>query len=262
MNIYKIIRIFALLVFAVSFSVWGYTQLMYLDADVTYKDLQKKVIKTEESGKAEENGTDEKQSEGGVGTENTTPWLYVDTEELFDINHDYICWIYACDGLISYPVVKGKDNEEYLHHTFFGDKSFVGSIFADYRTNMDDFQCLIYGHSMKNRTMFRLIADYKEEEFCQKYPYIYIFGENSRTKYEIFSVYNCNGTEILTALDKSEEEREAFIKELKSRSLYTLPITPTPNDKIISLITCDVSNSDKRVVVNAVKTEEITKGHL
>lgn len=107
--------------------------------------------------------------------EDGEPVLKINHNELSQINRDYVCWLYALDGKISYPVVKGRDNAQYLHKTFFGDKSFVGSIFIDYRCQIDDFQTMIYGHSMKDKTMFRLLADYTDKAYAEQYPYIYIY---------------------------------------------------------------------------------------
>lgn len=251
MNKYKIIRIAAWTVFVVAFCCWGYTKLLYLDADVTYTDLANKVVTL--SDEEPKSGT---QPEINENTADTEPMLEIDHKQLTDINRDYVCWLSACGNKISYPVVKGRTNDEYLHHTFFGDKSFVGSIFIDYRCNADlnDFQTIIYGHSMKDRTMFRLIADYTDKAFAEQYPYIYIYTPNGRQKYEIFSVYDVKDTELMTALNNpSQEEKEAFISAVKQKSLYTISTEPSADDKIISLITCDVRDDSKRVVVNAKK---------
>ena len=236
--------------FFIAFGIWGYTELIYLDADVTYKDLQNRVVSVAEV--QPESGS-EATAETGVSDE---PMLEIDHEHLLDENHDYVCWLSACENQISYPVVQGRTNEEYLHRTFFADKSFVGSIFLDYRcsSDMSDFHTILYGHSMKDRTMFRLIADYTNADFARQYPYFYIYTPGGRQKYEIFSVCRINDTELLTALDEpTEEEREAFISAIMQNSLYTLSAQPTVDDNIVSLITCDVRDDSKRVVVNGIK---------
>ena len=251
MNKYKIIRIAAFIVFAVAFGIWGYTELLYLDADVTYKDLQNKYVSVAE----EQPDTEDTAEQNTVPDE---PMLEIDHEHLLDVNHDYICWLSACENQISYPVVQGRTNDEYLHRTFFGDKSFVGSIFLDYRCapDLSDFHNILYGHSMKDRTMFRLVAEYTNPSFAQQYPYFYIYTQDGRQKYEIFSVCNIKDTELLTALnDPSEEEREAFITAVTQASLYPLSAKPTAEDNIVSLITCDVRSNSKRVVVNGVRVE-------
>ena len=252
MNKFKIIRIAAWIVFAVSFGIWGYTELLYLDADVTYKDLQKRFVVLAEDPEAPEENT---QIEENITVDDDTPMLEIDHEHLLDENRDYKCWLTACNNEVSYPVVQGKNNDEYLHKTFFGDKSFVGSIFIDYRCSddMSDFHTLLYGHSMKDRTMFRLIADYTNKSFAEQYPCFYIYTPQGRQRYDIFAVYDLPDTELMTALgDVKKEEREAFISGIMQRSLYTLGDTPTADDKIVSLITCDVRNDSKRVVVNGV----------
>ncbi|MBQ9518844.1 MAG: class B sortase [Firmicutes bacterium] len=185
LNKYKVIRIIAGIVFSVSFCCWGYNELLYLDADVTYKDLVNKTVKITESTPETETASDG----NAVQTIPDDPLLEIDHEKLMDVNNDYICWLSACGNRISYPVVRGKDNEKYLHHTFFGDKSFVGSIFIDYRCYLEDFHTLIYGHSMHDGSMFRLIADFTDPEMAKKYPYFYIYrGEkDSVMKYARFT---------------------------------------------------------------------------
>ncbi len=249
-NKYKIIRIIAGVVFAISFCCWGYTKLLYLDADVTYKDLAKKAVtvsqqqpepETAENGEAVQAVPDD-------------PMLDIDREQLLDVNHDYICWLSACGNNISYPVVRGRDNNEYLHRTFFGDNSFVGSIFIDHRCYVEDFFTIIYGHSMKDRTMFRLIADYTNRDMVRKYPYFYIYSGSERQRYEIYSVCDIDARELVTAIGVPDEEQKAqFISQLKEKSLYTVGEEPTTQDKFVSLVTCDVRNDEKRIVVTGIR---------
>ena len=244
MNKYKLIRILCILVFFISLSIWGYTRLIYLDAYVTYSDLERKVVKEIPQEEKDEN-------------ENSTiPQIEIDSEKLLDINKDYICWLSACDNKVSYPVVKAKDNEEYLHRTFFGDKSFVGAIFADYRCELSDFHTIIYGHSMKNKTMFRLIADYTKESFAKENPVFYIYTDWGGAKYEIFSVCVVKETDLPMAVGTVEtKERQALIERLKNDSLINFNLTPNTTDNIISLVTCDVKDDSYRVVLSGVLTD-------
>ena len=246
-NKYKIIRFAAFIVFIISFCCWGYTELLYLDADVTYRDLAKKAVTV-----AEEQPEPQTSADGAVIPDD--PMLDIDSQKLLDINHDYICWLSACGDQISYPVVRGRDNAQYLHRTFFGDNSFVGSIFIDYRCYVEDFFTIIYGHSMKDRTMFRLIADYTNRDMCGKYPYFYIYSAGERQRYVIYAVSNVDASEIPTAIGVPDDsQKAAFIDRLKAGALYTVGEAPTVNDKFVSLVTCDVRDDSKRVVVTGVR---------
>lgn len=256
MNKYKIIRILAAVVFIAAFCVWGYTELLYKDAEVTYKDIEKRTVTVEEAPKTDSGSED--------STEDTDPVLKVDIEALRDINKDYVFWLSACGNKVSYPVVQGKTNDEYLHRTFFGDKNFVGSIFVDYRCNADlnDFQTIIYGHSMHDRTMFRLVADYTEPSMAAQYPCIYIYGDGCRARYKIFAVNRVSDNNVPTALGETDEaQRTKLIDTLCEGAMYPLNDKPSEDKSIISLITCDVRDDSKRVMVNAYldKFDEITE---
>ncbi len=230
-----------------SFVIWGYTELLYLDADVTYEYLKKKVILTEDVQEIQNTADIDKPSD----------YLNIDHEKLRDENHDYVCWLSACGDKVSYPVVQSRNNDEYLHKTFFGDKSFVGSIFLDYRCTLEDFHVLVYGHSMKDKTMFRLIADYTNEAFARQNAYFYLYTDEGRRKYNVFSVCSLADTELITATgDPDAGRRRAFIKELTEKSLFGFDITPTEQDQIVTLITCDVKDDSKRIAVSGVHCEE------
>ena len=247
----RIMRISAWVVFVVSFCCWGYTKLLYLDADVTYRDLTKKTVTV-----AEEQPQPTTAADGTAQAVPDDPLLEIDREHLLDVNNDYVCWLSACQNKISYPVVQGSDNNKYLHHTFFGDKSFVGSIFLDYRCadDLSDFHTLVYGHSMKDRTMFRLLADFTDKAIAEQYPYFYLYTGDGRVKYRIYSVCDVDGMALPTAIGTPDDEDKAvFIAGLKERSLYTMGDEPTISDSFVSLITCDVRDDSKRVVITGIK---------
>ena len=99
------------------------------------------------------------------------PVLYpaVDFDGLHQTNADVIGWIYIEDTNINYPIVQGTDNKYYVDHMVDGTKNGAGSIFMDYRNALDfsDPNTVIYGHNMKNKTMFAHITEYKDPEFFE-----------------------------------------------------------------------------------------------
>ena len=95
--------------------------------------------------------------------------------ELMKLNKDVVGWIKIFDTHISYPVVQGKDNQEYLNKDVFGEFSFSGSIFLDYRNACDftDSYSIIYGHHMEYGAMFGDVVEFKNDELgFQYFPYI------------------------------------------------------------------------------------------
>ena len=102
----------------------------------------------------------------------------VDFAALKSVNSDVVGWIYveALDG-ISYPIVQGKDNETYLHQTYEKNYNFAGTIFVDYENSPDFSDCntLVYGHNMKNGSMFKDIVRYKDPSYFKEHQYFSIY---------------------------------------------------------------------------------------
>lgn len=99
------------------------------------------------------------------GDENSDAATTIEFGELQKINPDIVAWI-RIDGLgIDYPVVQGEDNEHYLYYTFRGEANVAGSIFLDYRNKADfsDSKIILYGHNMKNGSMFGSLKKYQDE---------------------------------------------------------------------------------------------------
>ena len=100
-------------------------------------------------------------------------------DKLKKINADTIGWIRFSPKPkeINYPIVQGKDNQTYLHKTFSNNENTLGSIFLDSNANADfaDGNSIVYGHRMKDGSMFRHLQDYDTKKFWKKYPYFYIY---------------------------------------------------------------------------------------
>jgi len=98
------------------------------------------------------------------------------TQSLTDMNPDYVGWITIPGTAVSYPVVRGRDNDQYMHITFSGSYNPAGSIFMDYRCT-DDFDTpmsLIYGHNMRNDSMFSPLVRYLDADFMAAHPEIHV----------------------------------------------------------------------------------------
>lgn len=175
-------------------------------------------------------------------------------EELLAINSDVIAWIKISDTTINYPVVKGQDNEYYLNHNIKKESSVSGSIFMDYRNegNNQDLNKIIYGHNMKDGSMFKALINYKNREFLIAHPIIELDTLNESTQWEIFSVYitDTNFNYIKTNFD-NKEEYSSFLKELKNKSLYDTGVNITSDDIILTLSTCTYEFSNARFAIHA-----------
>lgn len=185
--------------------------------------------------------------------------LNVDFESLSKINPDLTGWIYACNGSISYPIVQSRDNDEYLHTTFNGRRNGSGCVFADMRdNNLSNYHSIIFGHCMRNGTMFARLMSYKTPSYLSSMPYFYIYTPTEIRKYEIFSVYRDIPNNVLLAYTDQDENMVNLYENIKAKSDYEINVSDTfleGSGAIATLITCDDRNDRYRVVVNGKRIE-------
>lgn len=172
---------------------------------------------------------------------------------LYNKYEDYRGWIKVDNTNIDYPIVQGKDNSFYLDKDI--NKNYVssGSIFMNYLNNgFNDENTILFGHHMRNKTMFAQLEKYKEKEFFQNDNDIKIEVENDKVlTYKVFSVYvtDDNDNYIKTNFDNKSEYKE-FLDKIKNKSIYKSDINVDENDKIITLSTCSYEFDDARMVVH------------
>nr|WP_300003941.1 class B sortase [Tissierella sp.] len=170
-------------------------------------------------------------------------------------NENIVAWLDVPSTNINYPVVKGSDNDFYLTHDMEDKKSIHGSIFMDYRNlAKDDRNLVIYGHYMKDGTMFKDLINYKEETFFKDNPDIFVDLGGEKERYEIFSVVLTTGDSGYIDIDFSSEESFLdYIDNIKAKSLFTRDIDFKGGEKIVTLSTCSYEFHDARTVVFGVK---------
>ena len=169
-------------------------------------------------------------------------------------NSDAIAWIKVNGTDIDFPVVKGTDNSYYLTHNFDKEKNKAGWIFADYRNKFDgtDKNIIIYGHNMKNGSMFASLKDVIKEEWYnnENNKYIALITENENCKYQVFSVYQIETEEYY--LQTNISNFKEFVEKIKGRSKKKFNVDIKETDSILTLSTC-ADNTKYRVVLHAVK---------
>ncbi len=169
--------------------------------------------------------------------------------EVKAVNQDIIAWLLIPALDLSYPVLQGEDNQFYLHHDMYKQELFAGSIFLD-AANDPDFQnynSIIYGHNMRDGSMFATLKDLQEEQILQKCPYFWIITPEENLLYQIFAVYNTRtGSETYTIQFGDAEKYEAWIKKMREQS--TLDIWDGQAGKIVTLSTCTGDKSTRQVV--------------
>ena len=186
--------------------------------------------------------------------------ILAEFEELYNMNSDIIGWMYIPAIDVDYPVMQTpNDLEYYLRRNFDKEKNTRGCLFAD--TECDVFapsdNITIYGHRMKDGTMFGQLSKFKKASFRDANPYIYFDTLTELHTYEIVSVFITTASvgqgfsyhEFVNA--ETEEEFNAFIKQCKKLELYDSGVEAKFGDKLITLSTCDYSRTNGRFVVVA-----------
>ena len=119
----------------------------------------------------------------------------VDFEKLQKVNEDVIGWIYIEDTDISYPILKGADNNQYLFQSYEKKYVVAGSIFIDSRCSEDfgDERTVVYGHNMKNGSMFGTLDRYEKEEYRNAHENVYILlPDGRRLQYQAKKAYKAD----------------------------------------------------------------------
>lgn len=172
---------------------------------------------------------------------------------LTKVNTDYRLWLNIENTNIDYPVVQGIDNDFYLTHDFNKNPLASGSIFMDYKNDFDkDKSIIIYGHHMKNKTMFQELANFKDENFFKNNNIISIEHKDKTYTYEVFSTYVADlSKDYLKTHFENDDEYTDYLNYILRRSLFSSDIKLTSKDKIITLYTCSYEFKDARTIVHA-----------
>lgn len=181
-----------------------------------------------------------------------TLWPQVDFEALLDINPDVVAWIYLEDTKINYPVVQGADNSYYLYRLFDGSSNGAGSIFMDFRSQRDlsGRNTILYGHHMKNGTMFNQITKYKEQAFYDQHPVALLMTPEGNYKIEFVAGYVTNMNSDAWKMEfASDEEFSLWLENAIAQSTFTSTVKPGPQDRVVTLSTCTYEYNDARYVL-------------
>lgn len=180
-------------------------------------------------------------NEDDLSQENNYPnYKKIDFDSLISLNSDIVGWITIPDTIIDYPIVHSKDNNEYLKLTFQKEYSSSGSIFMDMRNSSDfsDLNTIIYGHNMKNGTMFRSLREYNDQEYYENNKYIQIYTLTGSYTYQIISCYQTEKTSTsYKVIFDDEKSYSEWLEEISNNSIYFTNDYDV-NKKTITLSTC------------------------
>ena len=203
----------------------------------------------------------------GKENENTIPEdaperLTIKWAQLLEKNSDIVGWILLPAVDLSYPVLQGEDNEKYLHRSISGEYLYAGSIFLDSKCSRSfrAYNTILYGHNMRDGSMFAKLKDYRDPEIYRTCPYFWIFTPEKDLLYRICSVHpeGVGGSSYIIRFG-SGKELEEWRNTVKSRSEVETGWEPDQEDRIVTLSTC-TEDSGMRYTVQGVLVFEEQQG--
>lgn len=229
---------------------------------VQQETVQKKEEKKKVEGNVEETES-EAETEPPEPIDIAHPKFQINYETLAKINGDFTAVIYVPALGISYPVVRSKDNEDYLHRTFEGKANFAGSIFLDANAkgSYDNKNTFIFGHNMKNGSMFGKLKNFlKEGDLANSNPYIFLCKPDGIYRYRIYSYYLTTTASEIYADFEGDNGYDRYVRLTSRLSSYrnypegAIDFSARPN--LITLSTCSgPSGGDQRFIVQAAFEE-------
>lgn len=242
---WRVVFVLALIIFLGALAVLGVIAYQYLSQQNAYNDL-------------------EQYTELGEGENLSLSDLKVDWEGLRAINPDIVAWIYIPGSPINYPVVQGSDNNEYLHKAFDGSTGWLasaGTIFLDANNNpsFSDRNNALYGHHMRDGSMFATIADWTDQSEFNAHRDIYLLTPAGNYRCMSFALVKTTGTDsIVQTSFASAESYQRYIQDKLERSVVTQKGTVLATADIqqsLMLSTCEYTQNDGRAVLCAAVVE-------
>lgn len=187
----------------------------------------------------------------------------IDFAGLQEMNPEIYAWIRIPGTEVDYPIVqRPEDDAYYLDHTIEGAEGLPGSIYTESLNKKDftDKNTVIYGHNMKDNTMFGSLKDYKDSAYMDEHSEVYIYTPEHIFTYKIFGAVTYDSRHIMVAFDFAQDEQyQAYLDSLSQvrnmASYINTDIPVTTADRIITMSTCN-GNNDQRFLVEAVLIDE------
>ena len=178
----------------------------------------------------------------------------VSFQNLHNENNDYLFWLYIPKTKIDYPVMMSRDNKDYLHSSFYKEKLYAGTLFIDAlsskRENQDNL--IIYGHNMKDGSMFGTLKKWRDGKYFHEHKFIEIYTETEKRVYLIFAVREVSSNMDLLHYKLDGFTNEEYIQDARNNNIHFREFEDQyKNNQIMTLSTC-MSNDAKRLIINAV----------
>lgn len=195
------------------------------------------------------------------GSEEIPETIFFDVPALKEMNSDTQGYLFAKD-VLSYPVVQCDNNSFYLDHLFDGSYNSCGCLFIDCNTPeaFEAQNCIIYGHDMKDGSMFAALHYYANADYYNEHKEFHVFTGEHHYVYKVLSAFvtNLDGIVYRTSFG-SDEDFVDFLYTVAGACPYETDYGElTANRKVITMSTCVGNDDDHRFVVVAIRDREIT----
>ena len=153
--------------------------------------------------------------------------------------------------VVNYPVVQTKDNDYYLHKDLDGNYLRSGTVFVDYRNKAvgEDQNYVIYGHDMRNDSMFGTWDNYKEQSYYDAHPVLYYLTPDGDYRIDLYIGAVVNEGDPIYQINPGEKALEQRLEKLKEKSTFRSSVTLEPGDRVVVLSTCTYEFSTARYVL-------------
>lgn len=257
-----------LVVFVFSFASFMREFLTYQQAENEYKELGKYIEVIPEGEEAPSDAEAEESTaeapEEDEKEQYQYPNLQIDYDGLMATNSEFVGVIYIPVLNLTYPIAQSTGNDKYLHTTFEGTRNASGCIFLDCAASKDfsDSNSFIFGHNMKNGTMFGSLKQFlQKEELCDEDPYIYIYQKDQVLVYRIFAYYTIPVRDDVYDDFSGDDGYDAYVADAGKHSVYHSSkeekIDWSSRPDLLTLSTCYATGHVNNFIVQAALVENV-----
>lgn len=226
----------------------------YYYQELASKKLNHAVLDAVVSTSPADNNDDSNMTSEEPGLSLKTAPITVDFDMLLQKCPDVIAWLYCPDTVINYPVVQSDDNQYYLSRLMDGSHNTAGTLFADYRCSPDfsDQHTVIYGHNMKNNTMFGTLPEYGKQEYYEAHPVWYLITPEQNYKITLFAGYVTPSDSVVYGFEKTKEEQNRILNEAFEKTMFSADVDIKEDDCILIFSTCSYEYENARFVLMGI----------
>ena len=229
-------------------------------AEIKEPDEPKKAAEPDTDGDAENSDTD---SDTQEEQENPVLTPRHDIPLLISQNSDCIGWITIDNTAVDYPVMHTPEwPQKYLRMNFYQQYSDSGVPFLDYRCTLESDNLIIFGHNMRNGTMFGELSSFGEREFLLENAVVRFDTLYENALYVPFAMFEASMDEDdahyfdVRQIVFDETSFELFVLKLRGRSVFDVPVAVEYGDQLLTLVTCSYNDDDGRYIVALRKLRE------